>query len=110
MRTSESQVRDIFDTNLDDASLVQHIRAANTIVDEVAQASNLGSERLEMIEMYLAAHYASVQDPRVTSESVGSASYDYQQTEYLQMAKTLDPTGVVDQQDQEFEIYVSEGR
>lgn len=105
MRVNESDVRDIFDTQLDSNSLVKHIKAASSVVDEVQATGEVGPERLELIELYLAAHYATVQDPRVGSESVGSASYDYERTEYLEMADNLDPTNTVDQDTQDFYIH-----
>jgi len=103
-RTTESDVSDIFDTDLDSASLSAWIEIANSVVDDIAAKDNtIGSTRLEQIEKLLAAHYASAQDQRIENVSRETASVTYQGetgmnlrgTKYGQQAIQLDPTGLL---------------
>lgn len=97
-RTTAADVADIYDTEVDTASLEAHIEAASALVDDVAETdSSVTEDRLALIETYVAAHFVSLQDPRVTDETIASASWTYDtQTSYMDMAIQLDPTGVLD--------------
>jgi len=100
-RITNSDLADVFDTDLSTDSLDQWIEIANTITDDVEGVDpSLSSTRLEQIELMLAAHFASAQDPRLSSTSRETASADYQRndeysTDYMASAVSLDPTGVV---------------
>jgi len=100
-RITNSDLADVFDTDLSTDSLDQWIEIANTITDDVEGVDpSLSSTRLEQIELMLAAHFASAQDPRLSSASRETASADYQRndeysTDYMASAVSLDPTGVV---------------
>lgn len=113
VRTTAADVADIYDTELETGSLTAHIEAASALVDDVAEAdSSVSADRLALIETYAAAHLASLQDPRVTDESIGSASWSYDtQSSYMQMAIQLDPTGVLDPEvGTDAGFYVLDGR
>lgn len=103
-RTSESEVKDILDTNLDNTSLSAWIEVANELVDDIAAAdSSLTTSRLTKLEKLAAAHLASSQDQRFESASSESRSVQYQGetgmgfkgTKHGQAALALDPTGTL---------------
>lgn len=97
-RTDVSSVTEIFDTELSDGSIKQHINVAATMVDDIADAApDATNQRLTLIETYLAAHVAASQDPRVSDESVGDSQFNYKgatdTTDYFETAASLDPSG-----------------
>lgn len=103
-RTTESDVSDIFNNDLDSASLSAWIDMASSVVDDIAaKDSSITSTRLTQIEKLLAAHYASAQDQRISNTSRETASVTYQGdtgmnlqgTKYGQQAIQLDPTGTL---------------
>ena len=103
-RTTESDVNDIFNNDLDSASLSAWIDMASSVVDDIAaKDSSITSTRLTQIEKLLAAHYASAQDQRISNTSRETASVTYQGdtgmnlqgTKYGQQAIQLDPTGTL---------------
>lgn len=98
-RTEASDVKEIFNTDLDDEELRNWINVAAESTDDVEDAdvgNELSDTRLELIEMNLAAHYASAQDPRISSETVGDAQFRYKgtrdTTDYWITAVQLDTT------------------
>ena len=98
MRVTDEEVKEIFDT---DIALTPHITVANQLVDKHLQGQGIDEDMLKEIERWLAAHFAAIQDPRATSESISdlSESYDMQKglmldaTQYGQQAKVLDSSG-----------------
>lgn len=97
-RTAPANVREIFDTDLTDASLNAFISAASKRVDsvEAADDGDLDAEELELIERFLAAHMATARDPEVTKEKGASFSADFlRETTFGQTALDLDTTGVL---------------
>lgn len=102
-RTTASDVKEIFETDLAETELNHHINAAAELVDEIDSAGSLSSQRLTLIEEYLAAHIASTQDPRVSDVSVGDSSFTYkgsqEMTDYWETAAQLDKTGTLDESD-----------
>lgn len=101
VRTTVSDVQEIFNTNLETSELEQHINVAASIVDDIDEVADddVPDRKLRQIEQYLSAHVASAQDPRVTSSSVGDSSFNYLQpsemTRYWEIATTIDPTGML---------------
>jgi hypothetical protein len=83
--------------------LAPFIETANAMVTEhcVDAAETNNSDRLELIERYLAAHFYKIRDAMVRQESVGpiTAMYEYKLdkglhlTTWGQMATLLDSTG-----------------
>lgn len=100
-RITTTQLNDVFDTDLSTDSLDEWIAIANEITDDVAGVDpSLSSTRLEKIELMLACHFASNQDPRLSSASAETKSAEYRKnedysTDYMATAVSLDPTGVV---------------
>lgn len=103
-RTNNSDVQDIFDTDLDTTALDAWIEIANEHVDDIADAdSSIDSTRLTKIEKLAACHFAAAQDPRLEEYRVGDAQGSFQgdtgmyydSTVYGQQARMLDPTGTL---------------
>lgn len=100
-RITNSDLQDVFDTDLSTDSLDAWIEIAHEITDDVAGVDpSLSSTRLAQIEKMLAAHFTAAQDPRLSSASRETASAEYQRndeyaTDYMATAVSLDPTGVV---------------
>lgn len=99
-RVTPSEVRSIFSTDLTDDALTRFINMAAEVVDDVtASAPDVSDQRLHLIEMNMAAHIATSDDPQPLQESVGSASFMYVRdrtvTEYLKTAADLDPSNVI---------------
>ena len=107
-RASVAAVDELFESDLDDATLQSWLEIAATHVDDIAAAdASVSSARLEQIETLLAAHLASAQDQRLESGERQSASVTYQGetgmgiqgTKYGQQAAALDPTGTLQAMD-----------
>lgn len=101
-RVNASEVREIFETDLTDPELNNWINIAAITTDDIAESDADGSmseARLTEIEKNLAAHYASAQDPRISSEVVADAEFNYKgssdTTEYWNTAAMLDTTGTL---------------
>jgi len=100
-RVTNSEVQEIFDTDLSTDSLDAWIEIASEVVDDIdTNSDSISDTRLTQIEKLLAAGYAATQDPRITSASRETASVSYQRqddypNEYIAQAVSLDPTGVV---------------
>jgi len=100
-RVTNSDLQEIFETDLGTGSLDRWIRIASNVVDRVESNSDtLTAQELEDIELLLAAGYASAQDPRISSTSRETASVNYQRNDdypndYIAQAVALDPTGVI---------------
>jgi len=95
-RNTASEVKEIFDTDLDDSQLHNWVNMAAETTDDVESHGELSSNRLKLIEKNLAAHYAATQDPRVSEETIGDAQFDYkgttETTDYWRTALRLDTT------------------
>lgn len=101
-RVTVTDVREIIDTSLGDAGLAACITAANSLISTKSEMlSSLTAEILTQIELWLAAHYVSVADPRITEESTRETRLRYEQpkagtglagSSYGQTAIALDST------------------
>lgn len=84
--------------------LEAHISAAHIMLMNRLDGYGLPVDLLELIEKYLAAHFAVLTNPAVQRETLGPLSTTYfgkaelglDHTRYGQMAKSLDPTGRLD--------------
>ncbi len=94
-RTTLSDFKETFDSDLSDSAIQAWIDSASLEVDEIADRdSSIKSARLEEIELRLAQAMATGQDPRIDSASRETASVNYgEQTNYWDMAVGMDPTG-----------------
>jgi len=100
-RTTESQVKDLLEDP--EASVSTAIATANVLVTRlVTGGSKDDSITLELIERWLSAHFYTIRNPQVSSESVlgasqslltGSVGTGLEATLYGQQALILDSTG-----------------
>jgi hypothetical protein len=73
-RVTVSEVKEIFDTNIDSGKIQACIKSANILVTrKIAVLGELETDELKEIERWLAAHFASIQDPVALRERVGDA-------------------------------------
>lgn len=88
------------------AQMDPHIKsAAHIVTDQIAGDSATTNEKLELIERYLAAHFATVFVREATQEKAGSVGATYggsrqrgtrlESTRFGQMAISLDDTGAL---------------
>lgn len=102
-RTTAANVRLIMSTSLTDAQLAAFIETAHQIVTNEIEDSSVTSTKLELIERWLAAHFASVRTKQTASEKAGSVSATFQgqtamhleATHYGQNAMLLDDSGAL---------------
>jgi hypothetical protein len=100
-RTTPRQVKDILDFDPSIRNLDPFIWSANEMVTELCLPVGYSSERLTLIEMWLAAHFVAIRDPMYQSEGIGAANASYlrqgglnlSQTPYGQQALVLDTKG-----------------
>jgi hypothetical protein len=117
VRTTPELVAGIIEVDVD-IPLSPFISAASSLVDRIrdnAIANDLlrdgpdsddktREEKLQEIETYLAAHFYTLRDPRVTTERAGPVGASYQSavalrlftSHYGQMACALDETGLLE--------------
>jgi len=100
-RTDPATVLTTFDADASDAEVQQWITQASLIVDDVDAASSVEDARLKQIETLLAQHFLCAQYPRFNAMDGGARSGDFgegrSETAYLDRAKRLDPTGLVEE-------------
>jgi len=107
MAVTDTEVKQIFITELDTTPF---INAAGLIVGEELAGSDLSAARLELIQLYLAAHFAAITDQSggLTMSKVGEVSENYipissyreplqgfRMTRYGQQAMVMDTTGTL---------------
>ena len=103
-RVTPTEVKAILDTQLEDATVEIFIMPATLLVDRIESedtANTLDAATLKEIERWLAAHFTSIRDQRVASETAGPVSQSYQYkvglnfnlTMYGGTALALDTTG-----------------
>lgn len=106
-RVTANEVREIFDTDLEDANLGAFINAANLMVTALL-ASSYSTAILKEIERWLAAHFAAHMDPVAETEKMGDGQTRYalaisrsvgglglNNTPYGQQVKLLDYQGIL---------------
>lgn len=103
-RVDAGEVQEIIETDLPHNRVQACIRAANVMVTGRLASTDLSVDELTQIELWLAAHFVALADPRVVKETVGHASTSYQTgqtgmgldaTTYGQQALTFDWTGTL---------------
>ena len=108
IRTTAGAVCDILETSLDTDAVLPFIKPASLLVDEhlAGQSPAISAELLLEIETYLAAHFVTLYEPRVSDENADGVSFKYEgaadgqgldSSRYGQMAQVLDPTGKLSQ-------------
>lgn len=103
-RVTEDEVLALFDPE-PEIDMTGSIATANLLVTEELAGQGLSDSRLKQIELYLAAHFASLilEKGPVASVSLGDAKDAYHNvykggiasTRFGQQALTLDPTGIL---------------
>jgi hypothetical protein len=102
-RVDAEQVRDIISTGLTDGQVNAMINTAHLVIEERLGDKRLSASLLGQIELWLAAHYVCMRDPRKKQVKVDDTSVTYQgetgmglkATSYGQQAMDLDPTGTL---------------
>lgn len=103
-RINGGEVKEIFDTDLTPAELNPFVITAGVVVDTHLASKGLSADILVEIEKYLAAHFATLLDPRAKTEKVGneySVTYQgetgmrFEATHYGQMALVLDSSNTL---------------
>lgn len=100
-RITPNDIRAIlnFDPSIED--LTPFIAAAEELVTELCAPAGYDATRLPIIEVWLAAHFVAIRDPRYQEEHIGAAGVSYQAqvglnlglTPYGQQAMLLDTKG-----------------
>jgi len=77
-RVTEAEVLSIMDTSLTEEQITPFLETSNVIVTKlVGSDADYDSALLAKIEMWLAAHFASVRDPQIAQEKIGDAATTY---------------------------------
>ena len=109
-RTTKAQIEEIIEIDVeiipDDAAMAAFILVASELVTEsctgdAGPSTSYSDERLELIERWLAAHFYTNRDPRVSSEKAGPVGSNFQSkvdlgfdtSHYGQTAMRLDTNG-----------------
>jgi hypothetical protein len=101
LRVHDLEVKQIIATVLDTTPFIQ---LASHLVDDLLMPQGLSDTRLRDVELWLAAHYTCLRDPRVVDVRDGDTGVRYEQvktgeglasTRYGQQALLLDPTGTL---------------
>jgi hypothetical protein len=93
-RISYHDVSEIFETDLDESTLLAFIEDAHQIVEERCAPHTSDEGALASVETYLAAHLATSKDPRVKSASHAGVDVEYSgnSDNYWHQAVLADPT------------------
>jgi hypothetical protein len=100
-RVTASAVKEVIETELTDAEVNACINTANVLIQGRSRMlTELSDDTLTQIELWLAAHFVSVRDPRVAQETVDDTTIRYElpkagsltESTYGQVAVALDTT------------------
>lgn len=102
-RVNAEQVRDIISTTLSESQINAFINTAHQVVEQRLNGKQIPEALLAEIELWLAAHFLSMRDPRKKQVKVDDMAVTYQgetgvgleATSYGQQAVALDPTGTL---------------
>lgn len=100
-RVTEGEVKQIINTELTEEEITPFLRSANLLVTKLLSEEGYGSDLLEDIEKWLAAHFVAIRDPQVSKEKIGDVDATYQgktglglnHTSYGQQVMILDIHG-----------------
>jgi len=98
-RTTDALVRAIIDVDAAITDLTPFINTANALVE--SHCTDIAEAAATDVETWLAAHFITIRDPRVSSEKAGEVSQNFQYkldlglgcSMYGQTAMGIDPTG-----------------
>lgn len=92
-RTTISNVKEIFDTDLSDPALERWMNIASSAVDQIEDKGVDDTDTLQQIETLWTAHLAQSQDREESSIDVESGSVEWEDwINYGEAARSLDPT------------------
>jgi len=104
-RVTEEELRGVIKTSLTDDDIKRFIATANVVVDELLLGEAYSANLLKQIELWLAAHFLAVRDPRTSSDTIpGGPTLQYhgqtgieglKQTPYGTQVMILDHHGVL---------------
>jgi hypothetical protein len=103
-RVNANEVREIFDTDLQDENLDAFILGANLLVTDLLTGVGYSADLLKEIERWLAAHFAAHMDPVSEDEKIGDGKNKYmlgkrgmglEGTPYGAQVKLLDYLGII---------------
>lgn len=104
-RVTAENVRDVIDTKLGNTEIDLAIATAHILTDdEIAPKGVLSEERLQLVELYLSAHFVTLRDRRVASQNLsdgstlsfeGKTGLYLTSSHYGQTAILLDSTGTL---------------
>ncbi len=101
-RVTDIEVAGIIDVD-SSIDLTPFINTASSLVDELCSGVGYDETRLKLIELWLAAHFYAIRDPRTTGEGIAGVSVSFQgstgmnlaSTSYGQQAMLLDTAGAL---------------
>ncbi len=103
-KVTSQEVRDLMGT-LDTMDLTEHVNSAGIVVEEDLVNSGLSVQRRKLVELYLAAHFATLalEKGGLKSDEVGESVETYQtmsekgfnSTRWGQQAMSLDSSGIL---------------
>ena len=78
MRSTEAEVLELLDTELEAEQITPFLRMSNIVITKaIGSDEDYTEEERGQLECVLAAHLASIRDPRVVSETIGDAKATY---------------------------------
>lgn len=100
-RIVDGEVKEILTTSIEDTT--PFINSAHVLVEKILGAEGLTEEHLTQIELWLAAHFACMMDPRETEQEAdrarakfeGKSGLGLDNSRYGQQVKLLDTTGLL---------------
>jgi hypothetical protein len=101
MRVTVTELRAILDTALETHVLEAFLADAETWVTLRLVPRGVEEPALSAVQKYLAAHFATARESRVMEGQIGDVRERFQRgpvNEYLALAKSFDPTGLVGQE------------
>ena len=100
-RVTAANVQEVIETALTEAEINACINTAHLLIGaKTRMLTELGSDLLAQIELWLSAHFVSVREPRIAQETIDDNTIRYEQskagsiadTTYGQVALALDTT------------------
>ena len=102
-RATETEVKQIIQTSLTLEEVTPFLRTANVVVTDTLSSEGYGTDTMKQIELWLAAHFLAIRDPRRARRKIGGGDDTYQgktgfglnHTSYGQQVMLLDHHGVL---------------
>lgn len=100
-RATEAEVKKIIDTTLTEEEITPFLTASSILIDDVLSGAQYSDDLMKQIEIWLAAHFVAVRDPRISREKFGDLDVQFHgktdlglnSTPYGQQAMILDYKG-----------------